>query len=58
METMTLEYDVRNKKAKDMIEIMLPSDLTTNKKSGIDRALEDIKMGRLTTVHISKNKNQ
>ena len=57
METIALEYDVRNKQAQDMIEIMFSSG-STNKKSGIDRALEDIKMGRLSTVHISKNKNQ
>ena len=58
METMTLEYDIRNKQAKDMIEIMLPSDLAISKKTGIDRALEDIRLGRLSTVHISKNKIQ
>ena len=56
METITLEYDVCNKQAKQMIEIMLSLGLAKRKKTGLEEALEDVACGRLTTVHTPKNR--
>ena len=54
METITLEYDERNKHAKQMIDIMLSLGLATRKKAGLEQALEDVAHGRLTTIHTPK----
>jgi len=54
MATITLEYDVKNKQAKQMIEIILSLGLATRKKSGLEEALEDVENGRLTIVHTPK----
>jgi len=54
MATITLEYDVHNKQAKDMIEIILSLGLATRKKSGLEEALDDVKNGRVTTIHTPK----
>ena len=56
MATITLEYDVRNKQAKQMIEIIQTLGLATRKKSGLEEALEDVANGRLTTIHTPKNR--
>jgi hypothetical protein len=50
----TLEYDARNKTARQMIEIMLSLGLATRKKTGIEEALEDVENGRMKTVHTPK----
>jgi len=55
MATITLEYDVHNKQAKQMIDIMQSLGLATRKKSGLEEALEDVANGRLTIVHTPKN---
>jgi hypothetical protein len=55
MATITLEYDIRNKQAKQMIEIILSLGLATHKKSGLEEALEDVANGRLITIHTPKN---
>jgi hypothetical protein len=57
MATITLEYDMRNKLATQMIEIIQSLGLATRKKSGLEEALEDVAKGRLTTIHTPKNKN-
>ena len=51
MATITLEYDVRNKQAKQMIEIIQSLGLASRKKTGLEEALEDVAHGRLTTIH-------
>jgi len=55
MATITLEYDVRNKQAKQMIEIIQTLGLATRRKPGLEEALEDVANGRLTIVHTPKN---
>ena len=56
MATITLEYDVYNRQAKQMIEIIQSLGLATRKKTGLEEALEDVAYGRLTTIHIPKNR--
>jgi hypothetical protein len=56
MATITLEYNVRNKQARDMIESLLSSGLATRKKSGLEESLDDVANGRLTTIHTPKNR--
>jgi hypothetical protein len=56
MATITLEYDVRNKQARQMINIIQTLGLATRKKSGLEEALEDVTNGRVTTIHIPKNR--
>ena len=56
MATIILEYDVRNKQATQMIEVMLSLGLATRKKSGLEEALEDVANGRLITIHTPKNR--
>ena len=56
MATITLEYNVRNKQAKQMIEIIQSLGLATRKKTGLEEALEDVAHGRLTTIHTPKNR--
>jgi hypothetical protein len=51
MATITLEYNERDKTARQMIEIILSLGLATRKKTGLEEALEDVKNGRLMTVH-------
>ena len=59
MATITLEYNARNKQAKQMIEIIQSLGLAARKKSGLEEALEDVATGRITTIHTPKNrKNQ
>ena len=55
MATITLEYDIRNKQAKQMIEIIQSLGLATRKKSGLEEALDDVANGRLITIHTPKN---
>jgi hypothetical protein len=56
MATITLEYDVRNKQATQMIDIIQSLGLATRKKSGLEEALEDVDKGRLITIHTPKNR--
>jgi len=51
MATITLEYNARNKEAKQMIEIIQTLGLATRKKSGLEEALEDVANGRLSIIH-------
>jgi len=55
MATITLEYNTRNKQAKQMIEIIQSLGLATRKKSGLEEALEDVAKGKLTVIHTPKN---
>ena len=56
MATITLEYDVHNKQAKQMLGIIQSLGLATRKKSGLEEALEDVANGRLITIHTPKNR--
>ena len=51
MAIITLEYDIHNKQAKKMIEIIQSLGLATRKKSGLEEALDDVANGRLITIH-------
>ena len=51
MATITLEYNVHNKQAKQMINIIQTLGLATRKKTGLEEALDDVANGRLTIVH-------
>jgi len=55
MASITLEYNARNRQARQMIEIIQTLGLATRKKSGLEEALEDIENGRITTIHTPKN---
>ena len=50
METLTLEYDIRKKRIKQMNETIRSFGLI-RKKSGLEEALEDVANGRITTIH-------
>jgi len=54
MATITLEYDVHNKQAKQMIDIIQSLGLATRKKTGLEEALDDVANGRLTVIHTPK----
>ena len=56
MATITLEYDVRNKQAKQMIDIIQTLGLAKRKKTGLEEALEDVANGRLITIHTPKSR--
>ena len=56
MASITLEYNARNKQARQMIEIIQTLGLATRKKSGLEEALEDVAKGRLTVIHTPKNR--
>jgi len=56
MATITLEYDIRNKQAMQMIDIIQSLGLATRKKTGLEEALEDVANGRLLTIHNPKNR--
>jgi len=56
MATITLEYDVHNKQAKQMIDIIQTLGLATRKKTGLEEALDDVANGRLTIVHTPKKR--
>jgi len=56
MATITLEYDVRNKQARQMIKIIQSLGLATRKKTGLEEALEDVANGRLITIHTPKKR--
>ena len=58
MATITLEYDVRNKQATQMIDIIQTLGLATRKKTGLEEALEDVANGRLTVIHTPKNRKK
>jgi len=58
MATITLEYDIHNKQAKQMIEIIQSLGLATRKKSGLEEALEDVAKGRLITIHTPKGRKK
>jgi len=56
MATITLEYDLYNKQAMQMLEVIQSLGLATRKKSGLEEALEDVDNGRLITIHTPKNR--
>lgn len=56
MTTITLEYNERDKIAKQMFEIILSLGLATRKKTGLEEALEDVEKGRMKTVHTPKSR--
>ena len=56
MTTITLEYNERDKTAKQMIEIILSLGLATRKKNGLEEALDDLAAGRVKTVHTPKKR--
>ena len=56
MATVTLEYNIRNKQARQMIESIQSLGLATRKKTGLEEALEDVAKGRLTTIHTPQNR--
>jgi len=56
MATIVLEYNARNKQARQMIEIIQTLGLATRKKSGLEEALEDVANGNLTIIHTPKNR--
>ncbi len=56
MTTITLEYNERDKIAKQMFEIILSLGLATRKKTGLEEALEDVEKGRVKTVHTPKSR--
>ena len=56
MATITLDYDIQNKQARQMIEIILSLGLATRRKTGLEEALEDVACGRVTTIHTPKNR--
>ena len=58
MATATLEYDVRNIQSGQMIIVNRCFGLATRKKSGLEEALDDVANGRLTTIHIPKNRKK
>ena len=50
MATITLKYNVRNSKAKNLLNYILSTGLLTpniEKKSGLAEALEDLEKGRI-----------
>ena len=50
MATITLKYNVRNTKAKNLLNYILSTGLLTpkvEKKSGLAEALEDVEKGRI-----------
>ena len=58
MATITLEYNARNKQARQMIEIIQTLGLAIRKKTGLEEALEDVANGRLTIIHTPKNRKK
>jgi hypothetical protein len=56
MATITLEYNEKDKTAKQMIEIILSLGLATRRKSGLEEALADVEKGRLKTIHTPKDR--
>jgi hypothetical protein len=56
MATITLQYDTRNKQAKQMIEIIQSLGLAKRKKSGLEEALEDVATGKLTTIQTPQSR--
>ena len=56
MATITLQYNARNKQAKQMIEIIQSLGLATRKKNGLEKALQDVADGKITTIHTPKNR--
>ncbi len=55
MTTITLEYNEHDKTARQMIEILLSLGLATRKKTGIEKALEDVDKGRVEVLHTPKD---
>jgi len=55
MESVTMEYGIRNKQAKQMIKTIQTLGLATRKKTGLEEALEDVANGKLTVIHTPKN---
>lgn len=47
--TMTLCYDVDDKRATTMLQLLLASGLFTQQKTGMEMAMEDIAEGRINT---------
>ena len=55
MATIAKKYDVYNRPAKRMREIVRPYSLVTSKKSGLERALEEENSGLVTKLVNHKN---
>ncbi|MDR0830605.1 MAG: hypothetical protein LBN95_10930 [Prevotellaceae bacterium] len=57
MATLTLNYDGRNTLIKSILRSAVLAGATqvaTKKFSPLDEALEDVKLGRVTTIHTPK----
>lgn len=50
MKTITIEYNERNKIARQFVEFILSAGLVRHRKTGIEEALEDVEKGNLRTV--------
>jgi len=57
MTTITLDYDARNKNARNFINLILNLELAKihAEKTGIEMALEDVALGNVKRVHTPKN---
>ncbi|MDR2927166.1 MAG: hypothetical protein LBV41_03025 [Cytophagaceae bacterium] len=59
MATITLEYDVRNKKVNTLLRAIMKSGATPidapRKKTGLDEALEDVRQGKVTRLKNIEN---
>ncbi len=51
MTTITLEYNERNKIARQMIDFILSVGIVKRKRTGLEEALEDLENGRVRTIH-------
>ncbi len=56
MTTITLEYNERDKTARQMIEIILSLGLAKRKITGLEEALDDVANGRVEIVHTPKER--
>ena len=62
MTTLTIKFDEKNATAKKLVDAILASgcvesvkEVTHNKKNELDRAIDDVKNGRVKTVLNVKN---
>ena len=59
MNTITLQYEANNSVAKETINFIKKLGVfkiaKTQKKTGLEMALEDIRKGRVTTIHTPEN---
>jgi hypothetical protein len=59
MTTITLKYNERNPvagKAIELIKSLGVFEMKKSKKSGIEKALEDVEKGKIRLVHTPKNR--